>query len=210
MTCFTVQRWTELLIAAGVRQDPKQTFHGIESRYSEAHRAYHNARHIDECLQEFDQSRGEARNPPPLELAIWFHDAIYDPRANDNEEQSARFATECLKDASNDLARTVSNLIITTKSHVAGDLQDAPLLIDIDLSILGKSAERFAQFEAGIRDEYAWVPTDLYRLKRTEILEGFLKRERIYITESFRQRYEDGARHNLSKLIAELSRGIES
>jgi predicted metal-dependent HD superfamily phosphohydrolase len=78
----------ELWRAAGVQQDSKQLFIEIERRYSEPHRAYHNRLHIDECLQEFDRMRGEARNPIALELAIWFHDVIYDPRATDNENKA--------------------------------------------------------------------------------------------------------------------------
>jgi predicted metal-dependent HD superfamily phosphohydrolase len=198
----------ELLRAAGVQQDSKQLFWEIERRYSEPHRAYHNPLHIDECLQEFDRMRGEARDPIALELAIWFHDVIYDPRATDNEEQSARFASECLKEASTEIVRHVSTLILVTKSHDTSNINDASLLVDIDLSILGKPPERFSQFESGIRREYAWVPADVYRQRRAEILEGFLKRERIYHTESFRERYEDAARHNLAKLIAELKRVI--
>lgn len=204
MTYFTFQRWCELLESAGIQQNPATMFRKIEQRYSEPHRAYHNALHIDECLREFDRVRGEARNPTAVELAIWFHDVIYDPRANDNEEQSARFASECLKEASNELGNNISEMILSTKSHEPGDIEDASLLVDIDLSILGNPPERFAHFESGIRTEYAWVPADVYRQKRAEILDGFLNRERIYCTESFRKRYEDAARHNLAKLIAEL------
>lgn len=204
MTCFTVQRWRELLRATCVQADSKQLFSEIESRYSEPHRAYHNRLHIDECLQELDRVRGEARNPLAVELAIWFHDVIYDPRAHDNEEQSARFASECLKEASKELVRHVSKLILITKTHEPGYIDDGSLLVDIDLSTLGKPPERFSRFESGIRTEYSWVPADVYRQKRVEILEGFLKRDRIYLTDTFRERYEDAARRNLSKLIAEL------
>jgi predicted metal-dependent HD superfamily phosphohydrolase len=204
MTCFTLQRWGALSVSAGIERDSEEFFLQMERRYSEPHRAYHNARHIDECLREFDFVRGQAMNPTALELAIWFHDVIYDPRALDNEEQSARFAKGCLKKANSALADQVSKLILTTESHRAGSIEDAGLLIDIDLSILGKSDERFAQFEAGIEKEYAWVPREAYREKRAEILGGFLNRERIFATESFHNRYEATARRNIAKLIAEL------
>jgi predicted metal-dependent HD superfamily phosphohydrolase len=111
-----------------------------------------------------------------------------------------------LKEASNELVRHITKLILCTKSHEPGDIENAALLVDIDLSILGKPPERFSQFESGIRSEYAWVPADVYRQRRVEILERFLKRERIYFTQSFRERYEDAARRNLATLIAELRR----
>lgn len=208
MTCFTLQRWNALSASAGIQHHSEQMFRQIEHHYSEPHRRYHNALHVDECLREVDLVREQATNPVALELAIWFHDVVYDPRASDNEEQSARFATACLKEVNCSLAQRVSHLILTTQAHRAGSIPDAPLLIDIDLSILGKPAERFAEFEAGIRNEYAWVPIDVYRQKRAEILDGFLQRERIYFTQSFQNRYENGARQNLSKRIAELMREV--
>lgn len=82
----------------------------------------------------------------------------------------------------------------------------ARLLIDIDLSILGKSAERFAEYEVGIRKEYAWVPINVSRERRSEILRGFLNRNRIYTTKFFYDRYETCARRNISTLISDLDR----
>lgn len=199
------ERW-ERLRSNGLRSNLRCLFEELSRRYSEPHRHYHNARHIDECLQEFDAVRGEAVNPLALELAIWFHDVVYDPRASDNEERSAGYAVECLQQARNDLARQVSDLILTTKTHLPGIVRDAALLIDIDLSILGRSAERFAQFEDGIRQEYAWVPHNVYCEKRAEILRGFLKREQIYITKTIHDRYEKVARENISRLITRLGR----
>jgi predicted metal-dependent HD superfamily phosphohydrolase len=100
----------------------------------------------------------------------------------------------------------VRDLILTTKAHLPGIVSDAALLIDIDLSILGKDAKRFAEFEVGIRSEYEWVPPDVYCSKRAEIMETFLNRERIYTTNSLRDRYEANARRNIGELVARLRR----
>jgi predicted metal-dependent HD superfamily phosphohydrolase len=207
MTCFTLQRWSALSRIVGIHRDSKEAFRDLERHYCEAHRHYHNPRHIDECLQEFDLARGEAANPVALELAIWFHDVIYDPHANDNEERSAKLTIERLHQVSKDLAGEVHDLILTTKTHTPGTVQDAALLIDIDLSILGKPDERFAEYEVGIRKEYAWVPINVYREKRSEILRGFLNRDRIYTMKYFYDRYEACTRRNISTLISELDRG---
>jgi len=81
---------------------------------------------------------------------------------------------------------------------------DAPLLVDIDLSILGQAEARFQEYEAQIRREYEWVPEPAFALKRAEILERFLARERIYSTEPFFSKYEKQARANLLGSIRKL------
>lgn len=74
---------------------------------------------------------------------------------------------------------------------------DQGVLVDVDLSILAASPMRFAEYEAQVRDEYAWVPGWLFRRKRRAVLKDFLAREKIYSTEHFRTRLEATARRNL-------------
>jgi predicted metal-dependent HD superfamily phosphohydrolase len=203
MICFNLERWRMLREASALPGPLDEEFAKLIACYSEPQRRYHNAHHIDDCLQEFDSVREKALWPASVEYAIWLHDVVYDPHANDNEEQSARFATECLK-ATEDLAARVSDLILATKTHKPGITPDAALLIDIDLSILGKSRERFAEYEKGIRDEYSWVPTSVYCEKRGDILRAFLQRDRIFTTPFFFDRYEVEARTNLANSIVKL------
>ena len=203
MICFNRERLNLLWTSAALPGAPEKCFEDLERRYSEPHRHYHNSRHIDECLREFDFVRAEAINPFGLEFAIWFHDVVYDPHQSDNEEQSAQFAAECLK-APGDLTWRIRELILTTKTHLPGMVPDGALLIDIDLSIFGKSETRFFEYENGIRMEYAWVPEPLYREKRAEILRKFLERKRIYTTKHFFDLYELSARRNISNSIASL------
>ena len=102
MKHFNRRRWNNLCAAAGVT--PTVAFDDLLTHYSEPHRAYHDANHIDECLAEFDSAKSEALNPNSVEFAIWFHDVIYNPRATDNEEQSAARAHHSLQ-PSNTLPR---------------------------------------------------------------------------------------------------------
>ncbi len=81
---------------------------------------------------------------------------------------------------------------------------DAPLLVDVDLSILGKSPAQFEDYETSIRREYAWVPQQTFAEKRVEILKRFLARKRIYSTEAMFTRYERQARENLAESIRKL------
>jgi predicted metal-dependent HD superfamily phosphohydrolase len=203
MIHFNPERWNSLCSSAAFYSTPENCFEDLQHRYAEAHRHYHNSLHIDECLQEFDRARADAQNPVALEFAIWFHDVVYDPRRSDNEERSAEFAEKWLK-TPDDLARRIRELILVTKTHLPGAVPDAALLIDIDLSIFGKSERRFSEYENGIRSEYAWVAENVYREKRVAILHQFLKRERIYNTDAFFDLYEIPARRNISNSIAAM------
>ena len=202
---FTEDAWDRLWKAADLRGGYSQTwFTDLHNRYSEPHRHYHNIQHIEECLAEFEQVSSRAEHPIALELAIWFHDAIYDPSRSDNEEQSAILALKCLEQSASGQKQLVSDLILATKTHVAKNIPDVPLLLDIDLSILGKPTARFAEYETGIRAEYSFVPLALYAEKRAAIIRNFLSRPRIFTTTAFFNRFEAQARRNLTNSIAAL------
>jgi predicted metal-dependent HD superfamily phosphohydrolase len=201
------ERWSRLWAAAGAMGDPAPWYAKLTEAYAEPARRYHNQQHIAECLAEFDAARQLAQQPVAAELALWFHDAVYDPKAGDNEEQSAALAKRCLEAAGRaDLARTVAILVMATKLHGTDAGPDAALVVDVDLSILGKGEARFAEYETQIRQEYSWVPKLVFKPKRAKILQRFLDRERIYTHEHFVTRYEQSARRNLEDSIRKLKR----
>src|SRR5438128_12245744 len=86
------ERWLRYWSAAGAQGSPEPVWADLSKRYTERHRAYHTLRHIEQCLVEFDEVRREAVDPIAVELALWYHDAVYDPHARDNEERSAVLA----------------------------------------------------------------------------------------------------------------------
>jgi len=193
---------------ARVPEAPAAWYERLTTAYAEPHRHYHNQRHIAECLVEFDEAQHLSGNAVAIELALWFHDAVYDPRAVDNEEQSVVLLKRCAAETSlaHSLVKTACELVVATKHHSSDTNPDASLLIDIDLSIFGKGKERFCEYEEQIRQEYSWVPEPLFSSKRAEILDRFLARKAIYATEWFRKKYERQARHNLEVSILELRR----
>jgi len=199
-------RWLRLWQAAGAAGEGAPWYEKLTRAYAEPQRLYHNQQHIAECLAEFDGSRQLAQQPAALELALWFHDAVYDPKAADNEEQSAAMARNCLETGPSRLAATVSDLVMATKSHSTEAGPDAALMVDVDLSILGKGEQRFAEYESQIREEYRSVPGLIFNSKRAEILERFLARSRIYATDFFATKYEQQARRNLESSIRQLKR----
>lgn len=181
--------------------------------YGEPQRHYHTLQHLRECLAAFELSPGDAVHPGEVELALWFHDAVYDVKAHDNELRSAEWARLALQQAgatAQQMAR-VHGLIMATCHGAAvpevltgQDAQDAQLLVDIDLAILGAAPARFAEYDAQVRAEYSWVPAAIYRSKRKAVLQGFLQREAIYRTPAFHSRLEAQARHNLAAAIHQL------
>lgn len=177
--------------------------------YTAPTRHYHNFQHIADCLEQFSLVRSLATDPLAVELAIWFHDAVYDTRAGDNEERSAELASSWLRPVAlqTTLVDSVCQLVLATKAHKAGSHPDAALLVDVDLSILGQAEEKFWDYERKIREEYAWVESGLFAVKRAEILENFLNRPQLYQTDLFRTRLERQARTNLQTSIKRL-RGL--
>ena len=166
----------------------------LKARYAEPHRRYHTLEHIEHCLSEFDPR--QAADPKAVELAIWFHDAVYDPRRSDNEERSAAWLLELMPEQTKAAA-----MVRVTKDH-RPSTPDEALLVDVDLAILGQPAERFDRYERQIREEYSWVPSLIFHMKRRSILKGFLDRPFIYQTEPFRAKYEAQARRNLARSLA--------
>ena len=207
LICLADQ-WTKLWCRIRGTGDPLQLFCSIVDAYAEPPRAYHSLRHIETCLSEFRQSCQLCENPDEVEIALWFHDAVYNPRANDNEERSAEFATTTLRESGllNDFIRRTHDLILATKHAAVPIERDASVLVDIDLSIIGKPVKEFDDYERMIREEYEWVPDEAFKAGRAKILRQFVKRPYIYSMEIFRSKYEVQARINLERSIRRLTK----
>ncbi|MBD2038159.1 N-methyl-D-aspartate receptor NMDAR2C subunit [Leptolyngbya sp. FACHB-321] len=200
-------RWCQLWQEVGARSIPEPLFEQIVAAYCEPHRAYHTLAHLEDCFAKWEAVRSLAHQPNAIELALYFHDVIYDPRASDNEERSAALAVQWLQcgQVSQSLVEAVSQLILATKHDTTPKDEDAVLLVDIDLAILGSPIAEFDRYEDNIRYEYNWVPEALYRAKRADILEQFLDRSRLFQTDFFHHQYEQQARSNLRRLIETLN-----
>ena len=190
----------------GAQGSAIDVYEDLVARYSQMDRAYHTLEHIGHCLDEFELVRHLAGQPDAVELALWFHDAVYDAKATNCEARSAALAEEMVRSAvlPDELGATVAGLIMATKHSAIPADSDTRLLVDIDLSILGQPEGRFDQYEREIRQEYAWVPEDAFVAARTAILAAFIGRPSIYSTETFRFRYETQARANIARSLARL------
>lgn len=188
----------------GAKSSGSSLYEELVASYGEPHRRYHSVQHLTECLQTFDVVRLLAGRPAEVELALWFHDAIYDVKRGDNEERSADWAKRELASAAvpEEAVARVHALVMVTRHTGMPNSADQQLLVDIDLSILGAPQERFAEYEQQIRDEYSFVPSWIFRRKRREILRSFIDRPRIYSTDHFHLLLEQRARENLRRAVS--------
>ncbi|RWF39880.1 MAG: hypothetical protein EOS46_30240 [Mesorhizobium sp.] len=180
--------------------------------YHAAGRHYHNLAHIEAMLTLAGDYRTLLDDPEAVEAAIWFHDAIYDSRAKDNEAQSAALAEQKLAGCA-DAGRLsrVSAMILATATHQlplfddAAATRDASLFLDMDLSILGADAVAFDAYERAVRREYGWVEEPMWRAGRGAVLKTFLARPHIFHTQEFQQRFEPQARLNMARSLQALT-----
>ena len=203
---MNTERWSRLMRAWGFGPNGK-TYRELVAAYSQKHRHYHTGAHIDDCLGHLPSVAKIADNEHEIELALWFHDAIYKPLSANNERHSADWACNFLRTngAVRDARDRVQRLIMVTEHDAPTETRDESILVDIDLSILGAEPAVYDRFEAAVRKEYKVVPEFLYRGKRAEILQGFVARERIYANEPFAGQRENQARENLARAITALA-----
>src|SRR5204862_5133200 len=127
--------------------------------YAEPHRRYHNHQHIAECLAELDDARSLTKEPDKVEWALWFHDAIYDPRAEDNEEKSAVLVKDCLTGAGlrRDYVEAVCRLVMVTKNHDVGSDINAGGMVDVEAATMGQPEDRLCEYVGRSRELCWWV-----------------------------------------------------
>ena len=198
--------WTETWQDLGLAIPDPGLLENLLARYAEPHRVYHTRRHLEECLSSFASIRVECERPGEVRLALWFHDAIYDTRAGDNEAVSADWAERTLDaaGAAHSIGARVRALVLATKHDAMPVIADARWVCDVDLGILGSDHARFGEYEEQIRAEYSWVPEPEYRRARRAVLERLLDRPAIYATPHFRERLEALARANLGRALHRL------
>ena len=200
------RKWNALFRRSGAQGDSEMIFAMLKRKYKEPHRAYHTAAHIRHCLVEFRQVRDMPRNPNAVELALWFHDAVYAPFRKDNEHRSARFAEEVLFQiggVSDDIIARVTTLIMATQHNVplSPHDPDAIMMADIDLSPLGVHPQLFDENSQRIRREFKMGDNKKSLEKQAWFLVKLLrKKQNIYGTDYFYEKYEKQARRNIERL----------
>lgn len=171
----------------------------LTRRYLEPQRRYHALGHVSDLLT----LGRDLKLSDEQVMAVWFHDAIYDPRSKTNEEDSAKLAEDSLLACGWDRPRAarVARMVLDTKAHRPSS-PESELVIDLDLSPLAADWERFQVNTAAIRFEYAWIPEAEFWAARRAFFAVFLERPRIYWSE-WGKALEPKARANLQRVLRE-------
>ena len=205
-------KWEAVLVSFRVEKVvAAAVFADLVMRYGEDGRYYHNLQHLGNVLQTVEALSELVTDYTAVQLAAWFHDAIYhrQPLATSlsNEMQSAEFAAQTLQrmNVSTDTINLVHQLICATQlAALVPHDANFHVLLDADLAILAADREQYDQYAAAIRQEYAFVPDDAYRDGRCQILQSFLDRDRIFLTQPMFEQQEKAARLNIQREIEQL------
>lgn len=184
LTAGTVGGVEALLLGLGASAAAARSLaHELVARHNEGHRRYHSVDHVTEVLAEADRLlRFEAEaDPAAVELAVWFHDAIYDPAAGpgQSEAASADLAVDrlaALARADRDrLAHEVARLVRLTERHLVEPAdRSGAVVVDADLWVLSSTPERYDRYATDVRAEYAYVPDEAWVSGRASVLTLFL------------------------------------
>jgi predicted metal-dependent HD superfamily phosphohydrolase len=202
--------WREAMDAIAAPPDlSAAAFARLTAAYASSERHYHGLSHLTALLTLARKHAALVRDRLAVDLAILFHDVVYDPRRADNEEMSARYAECCLHAlaAPSALVEKVTAWIrVTAHGTMSCAVPDADLafLLDIDLSILASPPDAYREYAAAVRREYGHVPDSQFRAGRARVLRHFLDRPAIYITPPLHAVWENAARSNLAAELAVL------
>ena len=182
----------------------------LVARWSQPHRRYHDVAHLAAVLNVIDEHADWAEDPALVRLAAWFHDAVYNPRRDDNEDASAALAYSVLRRLGMAPQRIdeVARLIRLTERHdpQPGD-RNGELLCDADLSVLAGDPEAYRHYTHRIRMEYKHIPYQAFRAGRIGILRRLLALPILYHVPALREAWEVRARENIARELAALSAG---
>lgn len=195
----TLENFVRSCSALGVSRDHAVLVYGkLVQLHEQPFRHYHTLYHVDAMLDHLNRLVPEYAE---MAMAIWFHDAIYDPREKDNETRSAALFIECLgsRVAAVACVNIVRFILATDHTRQRSGNAREDLIRDIDLSILGAPRAVYLDYSEAIRNEYSHVPDVDFARGRSAILTGILDR-RIFHSDFF-EAQEDAARANLKEEI---------
>lgn len=203
-------RWLRLADALAIDgQAAEEVWHGLAAAYGADGRFYHNLTHIQHALDVAAQLQAVADDFTAVQLALWFHDVVYDPRRSDNEAESAAYAERVLRPwgVPDAMLETIKTLILVTQTHETAVADpNAWVMLDADLAILSAPPAQYDAYARAIRQEYSFVPEAQYVVGRTAVLQKFLERSPFYCTAQMRVGGDTAVYANLNRELVQLQK----
>jgi predicted metal-dependent HD superfamily phosphohydrolase len=188
--------------------DAPEVRDAVVAAYADPARGYHDTRHLAEVLDRLDElaANGATYDPTPVLLAAWFHDAVYDGE-RDAEERSATWAEDALASvAPAPVVSEVARLVRLTETHAPADSDaNGCALSDADLGILAAPLERYHEYVAAVRREYAHLEDAVFEAGRADVLRALAAKPHLFHTAYARERWEAAARSNVERELATLA-----
>ncbi|MFE7506460.1 DUF4031 domain-containing protein [Promicromonospora sp. NPDC057488] len=208
-----LSRWDELWPDPSPARDAGTD---LVDRWREPHRVYHTTFHLAAALDALDVVAAEStvseREHWRARLALWFHDAVHDGVAQQDEERSAELVAELLGPltgtgvTSEDIDETARLVMVTAAHDPAPDDVVGGLVSDADLAVLGGSPAVYTRYTHQVRAEYCDVPDPLFRAGRSEVLRTLLSSGPLFRTPPGTTRWQTAAESNLAAELALLGR----
>jgi predicted metal-dependent HD superfamily phosphohydrolase len=174
--------------------------------YGEPHRHYHTLDHVQECLRLLVEVPLQDDQRRVAELAVWFHDAVYDPARGDNEAKSGAMASGWLAGLDLDHGEVVEIIAMTAGHSLPAAATPAMEAVhDVDLAVLGRPPDGYDDYSAAIRREYIHIADDLYRVGRQAALEALAMIEPLYVLPAFTRVLAAQARSNIARELEALA-----
>ena len=181
------------------------------ARYRQPHRVYHGCRHLVWVVRHARQLASapgvDTADVDALLAAAFYHDAVYEPRASDNEARSGDLASAELLALGwpRQRASRVAALVACTATHEPTDHDiDAAVLCDADLAVLGTDPADYQAYVTGVRREYSHVDEGAWRTGRARVMATYAARHPIYRTAMARERWEARAHANIAAELAAI------
>lgn len=192
-------------VASPPSPDGAAVFADLHRLYTAPYRRFHNLDHIGDCVRRADEVAPRLENPDAVELALWFHDAVYDVGAADNERRSAEMFLALSAGASFGFRHRVCSLIMATRHARMVHGNDRSFMVDIDLSGFGAPWEAFIENSSRLREESSAISDAQYSAGQIFFLSRLQRRRRFFATDYFRDKYEATAQENLRRLLGRLA-----
>ncbi len=193
---------------AGDSPTSRTEWAALVAAWSEPHRRYHDLAHLAAVLGLIGRLADSATDLDTVRLAAWYHDVVYEPTRQDNEEVSAARARAGLRGlVPDERIAEVERLVRLTGGHdpEPGDV-DGAVLCDADLAVLAGPPDAYAAYASAVRQEYGHLSDEEFTEGRIAVLESLLALPALYRTPEAARQWTDTARANLTAELTLLRR----